>query len=118
LPAGGFDDHHRFLLERMLGRVDAIDADIAVLDAQIEAHLAPFDQAVQRLDEIPGMGPVAAAIIIAEVGLDMTRFPTAGHLCSWAKFSPGISPPPARGRATDPPDTGIATWRVCWGRLR
>ena len=90
LPAGGFDDHHRFLLERMLGRVDAIDADIAVLDAKIEAHLTPFDQAVQRLDEIPGIGPVAAAIIIAEVGLDMTRFPTAGHLCSWAKFSPGI----------------------------
>jgi transposase len=90
LPAGGFDDHHRFLLERMLGRIDAVDADIAVLDAQIEAQLAPFDQAVQRLDEIPGIGPVAAAIIIAEIGLDMTRFPTAGHLCSWAKFSPGI----------------------------
>ena len=46
--------------------------------------------AVQRLDEIPGIGPVAAAIIIAEIGVDMTRFPTAGHLCSWAKFSPGI----------------------------
>ena len=90
LPAGGFDDHHRFLLERMLGRIDAIDADIAVLDAQIEAHLAPFEQAVQRLDEMPGIGPVAAAIIIAEIGVDMTRFPTAGHLCSWAKFSPGI----------------------------
>jgi transposase len=90
LPAGGFGDHHRFLLERMLGRIDAIDADIAVLDAQIEAHLAPFAQAVQRLDEMPGIGPVAAAIIIAEIGVDMTRFPTAGHLCSWAKFSPGI----------------------------
>jgi len=90
LSAGGFDDHHRFLLERMLGRIDAIDADIKVLDAQIEAHLAPFDQAVRRLDEIPGIGPVAAAIIIAEIGLDMTRFPTAGHLCSWAKFSPGL----------------------------
>ena len=90
LPGGGFDDHHRFLLERMLGRVGAIDADIAVLDAQIQAHLAPFDQAVQRLDEIPGVGPVATAIIIAEVGVDMTRFPTAGPLCSWAKFSPGI----------------------------
>jgi transposase len=89
LPAGGFDDHHRFLLGRMLGRIDAIEADIAVLDGQIEVHLAPFDQAVVRLDEIPGIGPVAAAIIIAEIGLDMTRFPTAGHLCSWAKFAPG-----------------------------
>jgi len=45
---------------------------------------------VERLDEIPGIGPVAAAVIIAEIGLDMTRFLTAGHLCSWAKFSPGI----------------------------
>ena len=54
------------------------------------AHLAPFGHAVERLDEIPGIGPIAAAIIIAEIGLDMTRFPTAGHLCSWAKFSPGI----------------------------
>ena len=74
----------------MLARIDGIDADIAVLDAQIEAHLAPFDLAVERLDEIPGIGPVAAAVIIAEIGVDMTRFPTAGHLCSWAKFSPGI----------------------------
>jgi len=91
LPTGGFGSHHRFLLSRMLGRIDAIDTDIAALDAEIEAHLTPFDQAVQQLDEIPGVGPVAAAIILAEVGTDMTRFPTAGHLCSWAKYSPGIN---------------------------
>ena len=48
-------------------------------------------QAAARLDEIPGIGPVAAAVIIAEIGVDMSRFPTAGHLCSWAKFSPGIN---------------------------
>src|SRR4051812_5571152 len=88
---GHFDDHHRFLLARMLARIDGIDADIAVLDAQIEMLVVPFTQAVERLDEIPGIGPVAAAIIIAEIGLDMTRFPTAGHLCSWAKFSPGVN---------------------------
>src|SRR5207342_3431399 len=87
---GHFDDHHRFLLAQMLARIDGIDADIAVLDAEIEAHLVPFKVAVERLDEIPGIGPVAAAVIIAEIGVDMTRFPTAGHLCSWAKFSPGI----------------------------
>jgi transposase len=86
---GHFDDHHRFLLAQMLARIDGIDADIAVLDAEIDAHLAPFQLAVERLDEIPGIGPVAA-VIIAEIGVDMTRFPTAGHLCSWAKFSPGI----------------------------
>jgi transposase len=50
---GHFDDHHRFLLSQMLARIDGIDADIAVLDAQIETHLAPFDQAAARLDEIP-----------------------------------------------------------------
>ena len=88
---GQFDDHHRFLLAQMLARIDGIDADIAVLDAQIEMLLAPFAQAAERLDEIPGIGQIAAAIIVAEIGLDMTRFPTAGHLCSWAKFSPGIN---------------------------
>ena len=87
---GHFDNHHAFLLTRMLGRIDAIDADIAAVDAQIEAQLAPFAAAAARLDGIPGVGPVAAAIILAEVGVEMSRFPTAGHLCSWAKFSPGI----------------------------
>jgi len=87
---GHFDDHHGFLLGKMLARIDGIDADIAALDVQIEGHLAPFAQTVARLDEIPGIGPVAAAVIIAEIGVDMTRFPTAGHLCSWAKFAPGV----------------------------
>ena len=88
---GQVDDHHRFLLAQMLARIDGINADIGVLDEQIEMLLAPFAQAAERLDEIPGIGPIAAAIVIAEIGLDMTRFPTAGHLCSWAKFSPGLS---------------------------
>ena len=87
---GHFTDHHAFLLAKMLARIDAIDADIAELDAKIEAMTAPFASAVERLDEIPGIGPTAAAIIIAEVGLDMTRFPTAAHLASWAKFAPGV----------------------------
>ena len=91
LRLGTFDDHHRFLLARMLARVDAVDADIAALDTQIEAQLAPFADAVARLDEIPGIGPAAAAVIIAEIGVDMTRFPTAAHLASWAKFAPGVS---------------------------
>ena len=91
LRLGTFDDHHRFLLARMLARVDAVDADIAAVDTQIGQHLAPFADAVARLDEIPGIGPTAAAIIIAEIGLDMTRFPTPAHLASWAKFAPGIN---------------------------
>jgi transposase len=90
LKVGTFGEHHRFLLARMLDRIDATDADIAALDAQIAEHLAPFADAVARLDEIPGIGSVAAAVIIAEIGLDMTRFPTPGHLTSWAKFAPGV----------------------------
>ena len=87
---GHFTDHHAFLLSRMLARIDAISADIAALDARIEEQIAPFDDAVARLDEIPGVGRTAAHVIIAEIGLDMSRFPTAGHLASWAKFAPSV----------------------------
>jgi transposase len=88
---GRFSDHHAFLLTRMLARIDAIDADIAAVETRIEEAIAPFAEAVTRLDAIPGVGPTTAQVIIAEVGLDMTRFPTAAHLASWAKFSPIIS---------------------------
>lgn len=87
---GFFTEHHALLLKQMLARVDAIDADIDLLDQRIEAYLLPFADAVERLDEIPGIGPTTAAVIIAEIGVDMTRFPTAAHLCSWARFAPGI----------------------------
>ena len=87
---GHFTDHHAFLLAKMLARVDAIDADIGELDAKIGELIAPFAAAAERLDEIPGIGPVAAAVIIAEIGTDMRRFPTAAHLASWAKFTPGV----------------------------
>lgn len=87
---GHFTDHHAFLLGKMLARVDQISQDIADLDTKIEELIAPFAPAVARLDEIPGIGPVAAAAIIAEIGVDMSRFPTAAHLASWAKFTPGV----------------------------
>jgi transposase len=86
---GHFTGHHAFLLERMLGRVDAIDADIAVLDAKIEELIAPFAVAVDQFDEVDGVGRTAAACVIAEIGTDMTRFPTPDHLASWAKYAPG-----------------------------
>jgi transposase len=87
---GHFTDHHGFLLGKMLARVDGLDADIAELDAAIEAMIAPFAEAAERLDEIPGIGRIAAAVIIAEIGTDMSRFPTPGHLVSWARFAPGV----------------------------
>ena len=87
---GFFTDQHAFLLARMLARVDGLDADLAELDAKLEELIAPFAEAVERLDEIPGIGQLAAQLLIAELGVDMTRFPTAGHLVSWAKFAPGV----------------------------
>ena len=87
---GHFTDHHAFLLAKMLARVDAIDADIAALDAKIEELIAPFAAAVDQLDEVDGVGRTAAACAIAEIGTDMTRFPTPGHLASWAKYAPGV----------------------------
>jgi transposase len=95
---GRFDDHHAFLLARMLDHIDALDADIAAVDARIEELIAPFADAVTRLDAIPGIGPVAAQTIIAEIGVDMTRFPTAAHLTSWAKFPPITSESAGRKR--------------------
>ena len=87
---GHFTDHHAFLLGSMLARVDAITAEIASLDTQIAAHAAPLAHLVARLDEIPGISLASAYVILAEIGTDMTRFPTAGHLTSWARLAPGI----------------------------
>jgi transposase len=88
---GFFTDQHAFLLGKMLARVDALDADLAELDARLAELIAPFAGAVERLDEIPGLGQLAAQLLIAELGTDMTRFPTAGHLVSWARYAPGVS---------------------------
>ena len=70
---GHFTDHHAFLLDKMLARVDGINTDIAELDARIEEMIAPFAHAVARLDEIPGIGRVAAAVIIAEIAAQSAR---------------------------------------------
>jgi transposase len=88
---GHFTDHHAFLLRKMLSRVDAITADIAALDARIGEQIAPFAAAaVSKLDEVPGISLDAAHAVLAEIGLDMARFPTAGHLVSWARYAPGV----------------------------
>jgi transposase len=97
---GFFSDHHGFLLTRMLDRIDALSADIAALDARIEALIGPFAQTADRLDEIPGIGQTAAHLLIAEIGVDMTRFPTAGHLVSWAKFAPGVKESAGKRKGT------------------
>ena len=87
---GRFSDHHAFLLAKMLARIDQISVDIAEIEERVDVEIAPFAEAVARLDEIPGIGHTAACVIIAEIGIDMSRFPTAGHLSSWARFAPGV----------------------------
>lgn len=86
---GRFDDHHAFLCATMLGPVDSATATITDLTQRIEVEIAPFADAVDRLDGIPGINARIAQIIIAETGSDMTRFPTAGHLASWVGLYPG-----------------------------
>jgi transposase len=97
---GHFTGHHRLLLTKMLARIDALDADIAELEATIEEMVAPFAVAVEKLDEIPGVGTTVAQVIIAEVGVDMSRFPTAAHLASWARFAPGVKESAGKRKGT------------------
>jgi transposase len=96
---GHFTDHHAFLLEMMLTRIDALSAQIDTLTTRIEQATAPFATQVAQLDEIPGIGVIAAQDIIAEIGTDMSRFPTAGHLVSWAKFAPRARQSAGRSKA-------------------
>ncbi len=97
---GHFTAHHGFLLSRMLARVDGINTDIAALDSEIDQQILPFAAAVDRLDEIPGVGAAAAQVIVSEIGLDMSRFPTAGHLVSWARFAPKVSESAGKKKGT------------------
>jgi transposase len=95
---GRFTEHHAFLLEQMLQRIDALSADIAAVQARIEGQLGELAGAVARLDAIPGVGPVAAQMILAEIGTDMGRFPTPAHLTSWARFAPGVNESAGRSK--------------------
>ena len=77
---GGVTEHHRFLLREMLAQMDEINMRIARTEARIEEQMRNFDEAVTRIETIPGVGRVTAQAIVAEIGTDMDRFPTAGHL--------------------------------------
>jgi transposase len=87
--SGRFGAHQRYLVGLQLAHIDEIDGIIAELDAAIEERMRPFAAEVERLDAIPGVGRRTAEVIVAEVGTDMSRFPTAGHLASWAGMCPG-----------------------------
>jgi transposase len=97
---GRFTAHHGFLLARMLAHLDAIDVDIAALEDRIAELIAPFTDVATRLDAIPGVGATAARVLIAEIGTDMTRFPTPAHLASWARFAPGVKQSAGKPKGT------------------
>jgi transposase len=86
---GRVEPHHRVLLGRILAHIDFLEESLAQLQPALERYLAPFREAVELLDTIPGVGPDAAAAIVAEVGDDMRRFASAKHLASWAGVCPG-----------------------------
>jgi len=86
---GPFGDHHAFLLQVHLDHIDHLSSAIDRLDAEVDQVIAPFDEEVRRLCTIPGVGTRTAEVMIAEIGVDMTRFPTAHHLASWAGMCPG-----------------------------
>jgi len=86
---GRFRSHHALLVRLAVAHLEQLEASIAELDTQIDRVLAPFAEARDRLDTITGVGKRAAETIVAEIGTDMTVFPTAGHLASWAGRCPG-----------------------------
>jgi transposase len=88
--AGRVTPHHRFMLRRLMDHVEYLEGQIEAFDLQIAEVLRPLERtAVTMLDAIPGVDVRAAQVIVAEIGTDMTRFPSAGHLCSWAGVCPG-----------------------------
>jgi len=87
---GKITPHHRFLLNQHLQMIEHLEQMVTKFEAQIEAALKPFRAAVERLVTIPGVSTTAAHVIIAEIGVDMSRFATVGHLRSWAGLCPQL----------------------------
>jgi transposase len=86
---GRFRPHHAFLIGQILAKVDFLDETIANLTEEIDRVIAPFEPTLANLDTIPGVDRKSAISLVAETGGDMSRFPSAAHLCSWGAMCPG-----------------------------
>lgn len=86
---GGVREHHRFLLKLHLDQVDAVEAAVERVEARVGELIEPFREKVELLKTIPGVSETTARVIVAEIGLEMDRFPASGHLVSWAGLCPG-----------------------------
>ena len=92
--------HHRFLVAHHLRLIEELEQHIAAFDARIEDLLAPLSNAVEQLITIPGVSRVSAQVILAELGADMSAFPTSGHLLSWAGLTPRLDESAGKRRST------------------
>jgi len=97
---GRFNEFHAVMTRELLSHIDYFDAATARLDEQIDRLIAPFDEARDRFDTIPGIGKRNAEIIVAEIGIDMTQFPTPAHLASWAGLCPGNNESAGKHKST------------------
>jgi transposase len=92
--------HHRFMLRLHLDQIAALDRSIGSVDMEVGALLQPFRDAVERLSTMPGVSDTVAEVIVSEIGLDMSRFPSAGHLVSWAGLCPKNDQSAGKRRST------------------
>ena len=86
---GRFGEHHALLVRLSLEHIEHLEAATRELDARVDTVIGPFERARDHLDTITGVGKRTAEVIVAEIGADMSRFPTAAHLASWARLCPG-----------------------------
>lgn len=98
---GKVEEHHRFVLEMQLSRLEQLDQHVAKLDERIDAKLAPYREQHARLTKIPGIDRVLAAVLIAELGTDMSVFKSAKHLAAWAGVCPGNNESAGKRKRTD-----------------
>ena len=87
---GRVTPHHRYMIQLHLTQIEALEAAVTDLEAHLGDALAPFRAAISLLTTMPGISDTAARVIVAEIGIDMARFPTAGHLVSWAGLCPRL----------------------------
>ena len=87
--AGLVGEHQKMILMKQLEHIEFLDQKVTELDQEIEERMRPFDEVIELLDTIPGVGQRTAESIVAEIGIDMDRFPSDAHLASWAGMSPG-----------------------------
>jgi len=97
---GRVREHHRFLLKLHLGQIDGLNAAVRDVEARVGESLKPFHERAQLLTTMPGISETAAHVIVSEIGFDMSRFPTAGHLVSWAGLCPRSDQSAGKRRST------------------